>query len=95
MPKFYFSIVDHGTLEDTEGTELPDVETARRHAYAVAWELTRHRDEMLGQPWREWIMTVKNSNGEEVFSFPLSAALEDSAREHPRTSDKSTPQSPD
>jgi hypothetical protein len=95
MPKFYFNIVDHDSLNDTEGTELAGVEAARQHAYAVAREVARHRDGMLGHPWREWTMTVKDANGEEVFSFPLSDALEDSGRGRLRVSDKSAPQSRD
>jgi hypothetical protein len=69
MPKFYFTIADNAVLEDTEGTELPDLEAAREHARTVAGELMIHRDGMLGHAWDEWIMIVKNDNGDEVFSF--------------------------
>ena len=69
MPKFFFSIADNAVLEDTDGTELPNVEAAREHARAVAGELMIHRDGMLGHAWNEWIMVVKNDKGDEVFSF--------------------------
>lgn len=69
MPKFYFTIADSKILEDTEGTELPDVEAARQHAHAVAVELMHHRDRMLGRTWQDWTMIVKNDNGDEVISF--------------------------
>jgi hypothetical protein len=32
MSKFYFTIVDKDILEDTEGTELPNLEAVREHA---------------------------------------------------------------
>jgi hypothetical protein len=31
---------------------------------------------MLGHPWADWIMTVKNEKGEEVFSFRLADAAD-------------------
>lgn len=74
MPKFYFTIVDKTVLEDTEGTELPDLEAVRRHAQTVAQELMHHRQEMLGHPWEEWIMIVKNDKGDEVLSFRVTDA---------------------
>jgi hypothetical protein len=88
MPKFYFSVSDHGRLgrlEDTEGADLPDLDAARLHAYAVAREIMQNREGMLGEPWPKWTMHVKNSKGEEVFSFPLQEVL-------PKA-DKSPPQS--
>jgi hypothetical protein len=71
MPRFYFSIADNAVLEDTEGTELPDLEAAKRHARAVALELMHHRDKMLGHPWSSWNMLIKDEQGREVFSFPV------------------------
>lgn len=80
MPKYYFSIVDDAVLEDTDGTELPDVEAARRHAHTVAVELMHHRDGMLGHSWPEWTMIVKNEKGEEVFSFCVFEAADSAKR---------------
>ena len=68
MPKFYFSISDDTILE---GTELPDLDAARQHARTVLHELMIHRETMLGQPWRNWVMTVNNERGEKVLSFPI------------------------
>lgn len=72
MPKFYFTMSDDTVLDDTEGTELPDIDAARRHAQVVAAELMHHRESLLGQPWSNWTMIVKNDKGEEVLSFPVS-----------------------
>jgi Domain of unknown function (DUF6894) len=71
MPKFYFTIVDSDILEDTEGTELPNLEAVREHARTVARELMHHRDGMLGHAWDKWTMIVKDDKGDEVFSFPI------------------------
>jgi hypothetical protein len=91
MPRFYFSISDHGHLEDEEGTELPDVDAARRHAYAVAREIMRNRAGMLGDPWSKWTMQVKDSHGKEVFCFELADAGETFTQDGLRNPDKSVP----
>ena len=41
MPRFYFNVDDDRTTLDQEGTELPDIETARREAVTVAAEVLR------------------------------------------------------
>lgn len=76
MPRFYFSVGDIAILDDAEGTQLPNLAAARSHASAVALELMRQREGMLGHPWPDWIMTVKNEKGEEVFSFRLADAAD-------------------
>jgi hypothetical protein len=78
MPKYYFSVSDEAFLEDQEGTELPDVDAARKHAKAVALELMHHRDGMLGHPWGAWTMIVKDDKGDEVFSFRIAETADSS-----------------
>ena len=39
---------------------------------AVAYELMFKRDGMLGRKWSQWIMAVRDSNGQDVLSFVLS-----------------------
>ena len=80
MPKFHFNIADNIVLEDSEGTELPDLAAARRHAHAVAVELMHHREGMLGQLWPDWTMIVKNDKGDEVYKFRINEA--DGASRH-------------
>ena len=41
MPKFYFHVIDGKILVDGEGTELPDIDTARRQAVAIASSLLK------------------------------------------------------
>lgn len=76
IAKFYFSVGNVAILDDAEGTELPDLAAARSHAGAVALELMRQREGMLGHPWPDWTMTVKNEKGEEVFSLRLADAAD-------------------
>jgi hypothetical protein len=79
MSKFYFTIVDKDILEDTEGTELPNLEAVREHAKTVARELMHHREGMLGHAWDKWTMIVKDDKGEEIFSFPIADPTNGSA----------------
>jgi|tagenome__1003787_1003787.scaffolds.fasta_scaffold20553932_2 hypothetical protein len=76
MPKFYFTIADNAVLDDSEGTELPDLEAAWEHARTVASELMHRREGMLGHPWDEWTMIVKNEKGDEVFSFRVAETVD-------------------
>ena len=40
MPRYYFNIVDPGgTIPDTEGTDLPDIDAVRVEALASAREM--------------------------------------------------------
>lgn len=74
MPMFFFTMADGSSLQDDEGTKLPDLEAAKRHAYVVARELMHHRDGMLGELWPEWVMTIKNEKKEVLFSFSVAEA---------------------
>jgi hypothetical protein len=78
MPKFYFNIINRSVLEDNEGTELPDLESARQDAHAVALELMRHRERMLEQPWDDWVMAVEDDKGNVLFSFRICEATANS-----------------
>ena len=80
MPKFYFSVSNHGSLEDAEGTDLPTLDAARRHACTVAREIMQHRKEMLGKPWSKWTMRVTDFKGDEVFSFCIADAADGTER---------------
>ena len=72
MPRYYFSLHDNDHLFDDDGIELRDLDAAREYAAAVAYELMFKRDGMLGRKWSQWIMAVRDSNGQDVLSFVLS-----------------------
>jgi hypothetical protein len=47
MPRFHFNVRDGSDLRDRDGTELPDLRTARREAVKLAGRL------LLDEPDRE------------------------------------------
>jgi len=72
MPLYFFHLANDYEIEDSEGTDLPDVQSARRHARSVVGELTRNSDGLLGKQWASWTMLVKDANGRRILSIPLS-----------------------
>jgi uncharacterized protein DUF6894 len=71
MPKYYFYLLDSEEVVDSDGTELPDLDAAREHARQVARELTFKRDGMLQRSWSQWTMSVRDTDGQVLLSFPL------------------------
>jgi Domain of unknown function (DUF6894) len=72
MPMYYFNLQDDDTVEDTDGTDLPDVGAARLHATGVARELTANGGGLLTQSWSGWTMSVQDDRGTELFSLTMS-----------------------
>jgi hypothetical protein len=72
MPMYYFNLQDDDTVEDTDGTDLPDVGAARIHATGVARELTANGGGLLMQSWSGWTMSVQDDRGTELFSLTMS-----------------------
>jgi hypothetical protein len=70
MPRYYFALTD-GDLslaDDEVGEQLDDVEAARRHAMAVARELSRN------EPPQAFVgchISVVDEQGVVVFKVPL------------------------
>jgi hypothetical protein len=71
MAMYYFNLHDDQSLEDPDGTDLPDEESAHSHAAQVIEELTRNSSGLLGRAWASWTMVVNNDKGERVFSVSL------------------------
>jgi hypothetical protein len=71
MPMYFFYLLDKEEVVDSDGTELPDLDAARHHATQVARELTFKRDGMLQRGWSQWTMSVRDPDGQVLFSFPL------------------------
>jgi hypothetical protein len=54
MPRYYFHVKDGHTSPDREGTELPDLNAARRSAVALSGEILKDGvgDSLWkGEPW--------------------------------------------
>jgi len=74
---YYFHLRNKDTIEDLDGTDLPDVDAAREHANGVARELTFKSSGLLGEDWSYWDLVVHDSDGLEQFSIPMSEARDD------------------
>jgi uncharacterized protein DUF6894 len=72
MPMYFFHLLDNEEVADSDGTELPDLAAARQHAKQVVSELTFKRDGMLQRSWSQWTMSVRDLDGQVLFSLPLS-----------------------
>ena len=71
MPTYYFNLCDDQIVPDVDGTDLSDLSEASSHATRVARELMFRSKGMLGHDWARWKMSVRDSEGNELFSFRL------------------------
>jgi hypothetical protein len=71
MPMYYFHLLDRGQITDTDGTDLPDLDSARNHARTVARELTFRNSGVLERDWSDWTMSVHDEQGKKLFSLPM------------------------
>jgi hypothetical protein len=72
MPMYYFHLRDDESVPDIDGTDLSNASEARTHAIGVARELMFESRGMLDHDWEYWTMSVRDSGGNELFSFRLS-----------------------
>ena len=71
MPMYFFNLLDNEEVVDSDGTDLPNLAAARQHAAQVVRELTFKRDGMLRRNWSQWTMSVRDLDGQVLFSLPL------------------------
>ncbi len=73
MPRYYFHVYDGIALQDHEGTELADLNAARKEALQVADGLlgSAARRADLGEEWR---IEVTNQSGTLLFSMDFIVA---------------------
>lgn len=68
MPLYFFQILDGRSSTDTEGTELPDWQTARREAIRLAGHVLKDEaDRLLFD--EEWRMDVTDVTGLILFQL--------------------------
>jgi len=71
MPRFFFSVRRDDVLTvDTEGSDLPDVERAKREAEMTLRELLAHAIKAGAESLPEGIV-VFDAQGDEIYSFQL------------------------
>ena len=81
MPRYYFVLSSKdGTLDDMEGTELPDLATARQEAEKDV-EYLRQRRIGGRRSWAGWVMQVRNGAVLLAVPFSRSARAQRRARE--------------
>ena len=74
MPRYFFNIQDGRATPDQEGTELPDMETARAEAVRLSGEVLRDTG---AQYWRhpEWRLEVLDESGRTLFRLRFLAEM--------------------
>ena len=58
------------------GADLLNVSEARDHAIGVARELMFRSEGMLDRNWALWKMSVRDNEGNELFSFRLTGPID-------------------
>lgn len=78
MPRYHFNVEDGRSTPDPEGTELPDLESARREAVRLAGRLL---DDDPAQFWSHglWRVVVTDDAGRTLFTLDFRARDGESA----------------
>ena len=73
MPRYHFIVHDGTDLDDPDGTELPDLQTARIEAVKLAGGLLLHS---ASQFWStpDWHIEVRDDNGLSLFRIDVEAS---------------------
>lgn len=76
MPRYFFDVTDTGQqlLRDTEGTELDDLDGARREALETLGGIAR--DELRESDDRDFVIELREGAGPVLLRVSLSLRLE-------------------
>jgi hypothetical protein len=72
MPRYHFNLSDGRSIPDLEGSELPDLASARREAARYAGQLLQD-DPQAVWDGGEWVLEVTDARGLLLFRLILSA----------------------
>ena len=72
MPRYYFSLTNGRTFNDTDGLELPDLAAARKEAIGFARDLIRMKPER--RDWSSWAVRVTDEAQRLVLDLSFSQA---------------------
>ncbi|THD79454.1 MAG: hypothetical protein E7812_10330 [Phenylobacterium sp.] len=74
MPRYFFHVRDGVSIEDREGTELADLQTAQREAVTMTGEILKSLGDKF---WThtQWLLEVCNEDGEVLFVLRFSGSL--------------------
>jgi hypothetical protein len=71
VPRYYFHIADGRVIHDNEGTELPDLKSARAEAIRTSGTiLSEQNSSWTGTAWR---MSVADEQGTVLLTIDFSA----------------------
>jgi hypothetical protein len=72
MPRYFFHVYDGYSTPDTDGTELPDIDTAQAEAIRTSGEILRDMDAKF---WNgtEWRLEVADARGQILLVLRFSA----------------------
>jgi uncharacterized protein DUF6894 len=79
LPRYFFNVDEDCPSIDHEGTELPDIETARDEAVKLTGEMLRNGSGSRlwsGQSWRLWVTDQPGGAGKTLFTLRFSATEE-------------------
>jgi hypothetical protein len=72
MPRFYFNFINgQETVEDSDGTELPDQEAAQKQAMIAVRDVQKTRFASV-KNWVGWSVEVVDDGGHRVLRLPFS-----------------------
>lgn len=72
MPRYFFHIINNRAIIDDEGTELPDIEAARKMALRTAGEILASEGDTFWSDGK-WRMSVADETGKICFTLDFSA----------------------
>ena len=73
MPRYYFSIANDQSFEDTDGLELEDVAAAREEAGGFARDMMRREPDR--RDWLGCAVRVTSESRNHLFDLPFRDAL--------------------
>ena len=73
MPRYYFSIANDKSFEDTDGLELSDLAAAREEASGFARDMMRREPDR--RDWLGCTVRVTSENRNQLFDLPFLDAL--------------------
>ena len=79
MPRYYFNLADGVFDPDPDGTELPDIVTARSEAVRYAVAIMRERPDVVWDG-RDWRVEVTGADRELLFTLVVIAIDATAAR---------------
>lgn len=73
MPHYFFNVVNSARAEDLEGSQLADLESARREAYKDVEDIKRQNFETLDtSSWANWSIEICDKQGAVLLVVPFS-----------------------